>query len=362
MKNRMKRLTLIKTTILILIISAAGFISCNDKPEPQPLPYSVLSTLNLLQENPQFVMYLNFKNMRRTVFWQKNVSDSILNSEKTFGSLLNTFKLATGASISDGLDELYYSNSWFGENAIVIKGVIDRSKLIKYITEDSLFSVAREIDGKTIYMKNDNGLYFYFRDNNTICASNYLKQIDLMINVKDTSETGLLQNEKVLNSIKNIVYKDDMWMVSTERFFIRGIFQNFLLSTSGIKTESNDSSDSPESGLINDSAASKDKPTVENIYKRFSAISFSSKMSENLNLLIQCECINEESSKFLRSILNGLISVAKLNSAGNKKQNSLKFLDDLKINRYDNSVFIDLIVDDNNISELRKTNLINEPE
>ncbi len=111
--------------LIFIFIFLTVLNSCNFKPDPQPLPLSVSSTLNLLQENPQFVMYLNFKSMRRTEFWKKNISDSLLNAEKTFGSLLHTFKLATGASISDGLDELYYSNSWFGENAIVMKGILD---------------------------------------------------------------------------------------------------------------------------------------------------------------------------------------------------------------------------------------------
>ena len=84
-------------TVLFLFFLTIN--SCNVKPESQPLPISDKSTLNLLQENPQFVMYMNFKNMRRTDFWKGNVSDSLLNAEKTFGSLLNTFKTASGGSI-----------------------------------------------------------------------------------------------------------------------------------------------------------------------------------------------------------------------------------------------------------------------
>jgi hypothetical protein len=206
---------LIKTFFIFILACLISINSCSFKPEPQPLPLSVSSTLNLLQENPQFVMYLNFKNMRRTEFWKKNVSDSILNAEKTFGSLLNTFKMATGASISEGLDELYYSNSWFGENAIVMKGVLDNNKLIEYISGDTLFSVAKIINGQNIYLKNDNGLYFYFKDNNTICASNYLKQIGVMFATQDTSKSGILVNEKIYKSISDIIlqrrYVDDLY-------------------------------------------------------------------------------------------------------------------------------------------------------
>lgn len=335
--------------------------SCNHKPEPQPLPLSVTSTLNLLQENPQFVMYLNFKNMRRTEFWKKNVSDSILNAEKTFGSLLNTFKMATGASISEGLDELYYSNSWFGENAIVMKGVLDNNKLMEYISSDSLFSVAKTINGQNIYLKADNGLYFFFKDKNTICASNYLKQIGVMFSTQDTSRSGILINEKIFSSINDIIYKDDLWMISTEKFFIKGIFQNFVLSTSGQSMEDNDSAGVSENENFSDSLASLEKVNIENLYKRFNAVSFSSEMGNDLKFLVQCDLINEESSKYLRSILSGFLSVTKLRSSGNNETNSINILEKIKLDRYDNSVFIELKVDEKNIEELRKINLLNNP-
>jgi hypothetical protein len=352
-----------KNGILIFIVffvSIPLFNSCNFKPQPEPLPLSVHANLNLLQENPQFVMYLNFKAMRRTEFWKKNISDTLLNAEKTFGSLLNTFKLATGASVSEGLDELYYSNSWFGENAIVLKGIFDKNKLNDYLSNDSIFSITKYKDGTKIYIKNDNGLYFFFKDDFTICASNYLKQIDVMMVTKDTSVAGLLLNQKVFDAIQNIIYKENLWMVSTEKIFIRGIFQNFVETTSDSKLSDSDSLNNSEP-LLNDSTISDEKHPIENLYKSLSAVSFSAKMSNEIKFLIQGDCINDKSAKYLKSILNGVITVAKLSSAGNDKAASSKIFDRLKLERYDNSVFIELYVDDNNLQELRKTNLINEP-
>lgn len=347
--------------IISTLICLTTFNSCNFKPDPQPLPLSVTSTLNLLQENPQFVMYLNFKNMRRTEFWKKNISDSLLNAEKTFGSLLNTFKLATGASISDGLDELYYSNSWFGENAIVMKGILDNNKLTEFISNDTVFSEVKNINGIKIYLKTDNGLYFYFRDNHTVCASNYLKQIDAMIETSDTSRSGILLNDKIFSAISNIIYKENLWMLSTEKFFIKGIFQNFVNLTSGQSSGETDTANSFEGDVTNDSLESNERLTIDNLYKRFNSISFSSEMSDDLKILIQCECINDESSKYLRSILSGFFSVTRLRSTGDRDKNSLKILDKLKLDRYDNSVFIELNVDESNINELRKMNLLSEP-
>ena len=117
-------------------------------------------------------MYMNFKSMRTTAFWKENVSDSILNAERNFGSLLSTFKLATGASISEGIDELYFSNAWLGENALVLRGVFDRAKLDNYIAKDTLFKKTVRPDGINIYMYKVNDLYFFFKDKFTLCASN----------------------------------------------------------------------------------------------------------------------------------------------------------------------------------------------
>lgn len=338
---------------ILFFISLSG---CNIKPTAEPLPISVTSNLSLLQENPQFVMYLNFKNMRHTNFWRNNISDSLLNAEKTFGSLLNTFKEATGASISDGIDELYYSNSWFGENAIVLKGIFNRENLDNYIETDSLFSVTNSTDGTKIYIKNDNGLYFYFRDDFTICASNYSKQIDIMMSVKDTVKSGLLLNENILSSIDDIIFKENLWMVSTEKVFIRGIFQNFLESTSNRSLVTEDSTE-----LNTDSTDADVKPNIENLYKKLNSVSFSAKMGDDLKFIIQGECINVESSKYLKSLISGLITMGKLKSAGQKNKNAESLLNKIKLDRYDTSVFVEISLDEKTLDNLKDMKLMNEP-
>jgi len=289
------------TAIAVLFLLLLS--SCSLRPDPEPLPFSVQTTLNLLQENSQFVMYLNFKSMRRTEFWKKNISDSILNAEKTFGSLLNTFKVSTGASISEGLDELYYSNSWFGENAIVLKGIFNRTTLDTLLARDSVFSITKSREGTNIYVNNENGLYFFFKDNFTICASNYLKQIDEMIETSDTSKAGLLSNPKMLETIQSVVNKENLWMVTNEKMFIRGLFMNLLETTSGKQVEENDSA-------AVDTTVTDDNLTVRNLYKAVNSLSFSAKMGKDLSLLVQGECISERTSKYLSEILSGLITVA----------------------------------------------------
>ncbi len=335
--------------LLLLLIS-----SCNFKPEPEPLPYSVQATLNLMQENSQFVMYLNFKSMRRTEFWQKNISDSLLNAEKTFGSLLNTFKVSTGASISEGLDELYYSNSWFGENAIVLKGIFNRQTLDTLLARDSVFSITRSREGVNIYVNNENGLYFFFKDNFTICASNYLKQIDQMINISDTSKSGLLLNQRMFSSIQDVVHKENLWMVTNERMFIRGLFMNLLETTSGKRIQDSDSSSI-------DTTSTDENLNVGNLYKAIKSLSFSAKMGSELSLLVQGECISEKTSKYLTEILSGLLTVAKLSEKDKQDPATSQMLKNIELNRYGESVFVSALIDQKNLAAFRSKNLMSEP-
>ena len=328
--------------------------SCSLRPDPEPLPFSVQTTLNLLQENSQFVMYLNFKSMRRTEFWKKNISDSILNAEKTFGSLLNTFKVSTGASISEGLDELYYSNSWFGENAIVLKGIFNRTTLDTLLARDSVFSITKSREGTNIYVNNENGLYFFFKDNFTICASNYLKQIDEMIETSDTSKAGLLSNPKMLETIQSVVNKENLWMVTNEKMFIRGLFMNLLETTSGKQVEENDSA-------AVDTTVTDDNLTVRNLYKAVNSLSFSAKMGTDLSLLVQGECFSERTSKYLSEILSGLITVAKLSEKDKQDPETFQMLKNIELNRYDESVYVSVTIDEKNLAAFRSKNLMRTP-
>jgi hypothetical protein len=336
--------------IIVLISFSVLLFSCSNKtPEIEPLPISVKNNFNLLQKDPQFVLYINFKSMNTTPFWKANVSDSLLNAERTFGSLLNTFKTATGASISEGLDELYYSNSWQGENSIVLKGIFDRKKLNDYLTNDSNFSRTAAKNGTQVYINNDNRLHFFFKDNFTICASNYMTIIEEMSVVNDTSKTGLLQNAEMIAAIEKIYNKENLWMISKEQMFIRGIFMNFLES----KLE-------PGTDKETDST----KVTIENIYSKISSVAFSAKMDKELNFYIQTDFINGENANFFKTYITGLLSLSKLASTvkGSQKSPADKILEYTKVENYDNTVMIIMNINNNNINDFRKGAIINKPD
>lgn len=339
--------------IIVLICFSISFYSCsNDAPKIEPLPISVKNNFNLLQKDPQFVLYINFKSMNKTPFWKANVSDSLLNAERTFGSLLNTFKVATGASISEGLDELYYSNSWQGENSIVLKGIFDRKKLNDYLANDSNFSRTAAKNGTQVYINNDNRLHFFFKDNFTICASNYMTIIDEMSIVNDTSKTGLLENTEMITAIEKIYNKENLWMISKEQMFIRGIFVNFLES----KLENDANRENKE--------VDSNKVTIENIYSKISSVAFSAKMDKDLNFYIQTDFINGETAVFFKTYVTGLLSLSKIAATvkGNQKSPADKILEYTKVESYDNTVMIIMNINNNNINDFRKSTIITKPD
>ena len=347
--------------VIVLIFFAISLLSgCSGKPSPEKLSISVKPNLALLQDNPQFVMYMNFKSMRQSVFWKENISDSILNAEKSFGSLLNVFKNATGVSISDGLDELYFSNAWLGENAIVLKGVFDKIKLDNYISKDSLITRNKRPDGIEIFTLKENELSFFFKDNFTLCASNFPKQIDQMIFVRDTSNSGVLKNSAVMNAIETVIYKEHLWMITTEKTFIRGIFANFVDSHKPGTFNSNTDTSTTKT----DSLSIGDDIISNEFYKKINAFCISAKMKNDLKLIVQFECTDSKAADNFGKMINGMIALSRISSSlkKEKQNNSLdKILESLKIRAYDNSVQLYTEINKNNISSFRQNSFLKKP-
>lgn len=352
--RRFKNRGLIFVTAIILIT----FCSCNNNPTPDKLQLSVKNVFNLLPEKPQFVMYVNFKYMRTTEFWKNNLSDSIISNENTFGSILNVFKNATGASISDGLDEMFFANSWTGENAIVMKGSFDKNKMTSFLNNDSIFAKTEKPDGLTYYKHKNSNTLFFMKDNFTICASNYEEQLIRMKNANETSNTGLLVNTDLMKAIESIVYKESLWLVSTEKTFIRGVFANFIDLKTG-KSFKQDIQDSVNESSP-DSLNKSDELITNKIHEKINSISLNAKMKNDIDLLLQFECVDKNASSYINKLFNGIIGIAKISSASRKDKNSTAFekiLNEISMQNYENTLLINIKINNDNIKDFRSSNL-----
>jgi hypothetical protein len=345
---------------LVLALLAVAVLSCSNKPTSEKLPMSVKTSLNLLPEKPQFLMYVNFKYLRTTEFWKQNISDSIFSAENTFGSMLNVFKSATGATISDGLDEIFFANSWTGENAIVMKGSFDRSKISNYLSNDTLFRKTDDTKGFIYYTHIPSNTMFFLKDNFTLCASNYTEQLNRMKNISDTSNTGLISNQEMMTAVNAILYKESLWLVSTEKTFIRGIFANFIDMKSG---RNFDKSNTNADSLLNnnpDSLSKSDDVISNRLYEKVSSISLNAKMKSELDLVLQFECMDSDASAYVDKLFNGIIGLAKISAASKKdKKNGAfdKVLNDISVQRYDNTILINARINSGNINDFRKSNV-----
>ncbi|MCE1166022.1 MAG: hypothetical protein LWX07_11545 [Bacteroidetes bacterium] len=343
-------------TGLFLVLTLMSLPSCGSRPAAENLSVTAKQVLALLPEKPQFVMYVNFKTMRGSGFWKENISDSVLSGENSMGSLLNVFKSATGASISDGLDEMFFANSWTGQNAIVLKGSFDRNKMNSYLANDSVFRKTATPDGITVYTHLNSNLAFFLKDNFTICASNYREQIDYMKGVKDTSNTGLLSNAELMKSIEPIIYKDNFWIVSSEKMFIRGIFANFADLKSGKDISKETMSSDTLQGAQKDSVSRTDDLLMNKLYDRVNSVSLCGRMKDDLNVILQFECVNRESAVYVKKLFNGIIGLAKLTASAKKDKKPAAFeniLNEINVTDEDNSVQITTKITNENIKSFR---------
>jgi hypothetical protein len=342
-----------KYFLLLLIINCSLLIiNCGKKLDPDPLPLNVKQNLALLQTDPQFVMYFNFKKMRDTKFWETFISDSLFNSERNFGSFLNVLKEATGVSINNGIDELYFSNSWIGDNALVIKGTFDRSRVADYVSKDSLYTRIDYPNGVVVYKQVETNFNFYFKDDFTVCASNYLKQIENTFTVTDTSQTGLVSNFALMKEIERIKYKENLWMISNQKLFIRGIFENFSEMNNPKK---NNPAGEKDSLMIPDTTETEDAGELFNIYKKISAVSFSLKMTDELEIVMQNECEDGNAATELKNRFEAVITLAKLSSSFTNKKPTpvIKILDKVEINTFDKTAILDAKLDEKDIKDIR---------
>lgn len=346
------------TKLFIVFVSAIIFFSCGSNPTPEKLSLSVKNNLNLLPEKPQFVMYINFKYLRTTEFWKKNIADSMLTSENTFGSILNVFKTATGATISDGLDEVFFANSWTGENAIVMKGSFDRNKMTGFLNNDSLFEKVDGANGFNYYRHKPSNTSFFLKDNFTLCASNYTEQLSKMKDITDTSNTGLVKNEELMKAINAIMYKESLWLVSAERMFIRGIFANFIDMKSG---KGFDKEGKDTTSVQPDSLSKTDEFILNRLYEKVNSISLNGKIKNEVDLVLQFECADRESTLYVDKLFNGIIGLAKISSAGRKNQKDSAFekvLNDINLQNFENTFLISVKINSENIQDFRNSNLL----
>lgn len=350
-----------KIRFLILLLAAAGLFSCGKTPAPERLHETVRENFRLIQKHPQFIMYLNFKDMRKTNFWKTVINDSIIKAESEFGGILNVFKESTGASISEGLDEFILANSWDEKNTIILRGVFNKDKLDAYVKSDSSYATMPTQSGTIIYVNKEKNLYFYLNENSVICASNYLSRIEETLSVTDTSKTTLNDNPQMIKIIENTLYKNSIWMVTNQKTFIRGLLMNFSIGDKTLSADSIHLTDSLNK-IPEDTTTHIDRNYFENIYQNINSFALSTKMDDNLQAAIQFEFADEMKAEEFTKVLNGMIALSRISAGAVQKDNPVqKVLENIDVITSYNYSFIKVRITMENINEFRGLNLMGKP-
>ena len=351
-----------KARIFIFLIALAGLISCSKTPSPEKLPETVRENFRLIQKNPQFIMYINFEDMRKTDFWKIVINDSVIKAESEFGGILDVFKKSTGASVSEGLDEFILANSWDEKNTIILRGTFNKDKLNEYIKTDSSYMTISSQNGTLVYVQKDKNLYFYLKENSLICASNYLSRIEETLNATDTTKSTLNDNPDMIKIIENTLYKNSIWLVTNQKTFIRLLLLNFSL---GSKTPGTDSANITDSSykIPQDTAIQVNKNYFENVYQNINSFSLSTRMGNDLQVAIQFEFTEEMKAEEFTKVLTGMIALSKLTAGAVQKDNPVqKVLDNIEIITNYNYSFLKAKITTDNVNEFRMLNLMQKPQ
>jgi hypothetical protein len=326
----------------LLLIALVSFF-CGKNPSSERLPVTVKETLKLLNPNPQVVIYFNFDNLRKSNFRKENIGDTLFSSAGGSAGILDVIQKISGVNPSSGLNELYISNSWEGDNTLIIKGAFNKDSVYRNIKSDTSYAVLNTPSGKQVYALKEKNFYFFLWDNATLAASNYYDRIQEITEISDTAaNAGINQNPELLKAIQDCFYKSGMWVVSTDKYFIK---ETFMLMSEPTMDRSE---------LLNaDSVFSKSLGKFDPILKNVMSSALSAKMDDELNLSVQFgygdESIAEQTSK----ILTSLISISKL-SAKDKESPSNKIFEDARIFCEKNYAVLNFRINKNNLSVFRK--------
>jgi len=330
-----------KKFIPLLLIAVISF-ACSGNPAPERLPVTVKETLKLLNPNPQVVMYFNFDNMRKSNFWKENIGDTLFAAGSETSGVFEMVNKISGVTFNSGLNELYISNSWEGDNTLIIKGSFNKDSIFQNIKKDTSYAVLNTPSGKPVYALKEKNLYFFLWDNSTLAASNYYDRIEEITRITDTtSNAGINQNPELLNAIENSFYKSGMWLVSTDKYFIK---ETYML----MSEPSMDRSD-----LLNaDSVFSKKLGKFDIILKNVTSSALSAKMDNELNLSVQFGFADEKSADESAKLLTSLISLSKLNSP-DKDSPMKKIFEDVQIFPHKTYAILNFTINKKNLPVFR---------
>jgi hypothetical protein len=290
--------------IPLLIISSCA------RENPQPIDVSMKERFKYLPYDPQILIYFNLKEIWKTSF-RENFFETQLEEKRK--NQLDEFVKFTGLNLEKDVDELILANEWSESSTIIVKGNISPDKIKEYFNQKSSSN-------------RNNQLKFKIIDEHTIIAVNNNERYVSIENLG--REKSILSNHEYMSIINSTRYKDQFWIATTQSSVV--------------------------SELIEKGAAIAKKEKVRELTNSIRHINLSAKFNDGIEINSNWQCKDEASAVLLKSVLNGIVSMATLTSPNDQLVNELSRMD---IFLNGKNVELEMKISEEKIKEIRNSKL-----
>lgn len=284
-----------------MIVLGFIFNSCL-KEVSEPIEPAVLKKLRLIPTDPVNVIYLNFKNLKKSKYWNDLLVKDLAVKEKTSKIIFDSL----GVDFERDIDEIIIATEWNDfQTFIITLNKAYRNLELKQQFND--FKIL--LDDKILFITND---------------SQRIEQVE-----NNQFENSFTRNPLFRRIINSIQYKDYFWFVTRNT----SIFLNLMKD------------------------GSKNDEKIENLFRSINFINFSLKFDKDLSINSHWECVDEYKANLLRGILNGIISALILTEPNDPFVNELS-----RANLYieNKGVDIQLKISKERVNELRQSIIANK--
>lgn len=284
-----------------MIVLGFIFNSCL-KEVSEPIEPAVLKKLRLIPTDPVNVIYLNFKNLKKSKYWNDLLVKDLAVKEKTSKIIFDSL----GVDFERDIDEIIIATEWndFQTFIITLNKAYRNLELKRQFNDFKIL-----IDDKILFITND---------------SQRIEQVE-----NNQFENSFTRNPLFRRIINSIQYKDYFWFVTRNT----SIFLNLMKD------------------------GSKNDEKIENLFRSINFINFSLKFDKDLSINSHWECVDEYKANLLRGILNGIISALILTEPNDPFVNELS-----RANLYieNKGVDIQLKISKERVNELRQSIIANK--
>lgn len=294
-----------KKTYISIFLSLILITSCV-KEVSQPIDPELLGKLKLLPLEPQNIIYLNLKKIKKNQYWMKKFPTE--DSFKVFTSLFEE-SILPGLNFEQDIDEIIIATEWNNIKTWILT-LRDTSVFTK-IKFDSL-----------------NQIYFYRKSPKDIILSNDRMRIEEIR--AGNLDLTFLKNPLYRRMVNTIHYKDQFWFLTRNSKVLLKLFQN-----------GNNEYDEK----------------LANLFSSINFINISINLDKLANINSHWECADEYRAQLLNGLLNGIVSAYILTQPNDPLTNKLGTTE---ISTNEKSVELNLKLNRNEFEVIKNSEVINK--